>query len=756
MSDTRDIARGAAALLRQYGELAGRWSPLPHQVPPPPGFYGWMLMAGRGSGKTDTCANYMVRHVKGPPCLKGPHPHWMGIIAPTLGDAATSCFSGPSGISAHDPSAEMVTTKGGTIIRWPDGSEAKLFGAHTEEDVNRLRSGGNRCAAEGTLIRTECGQVPIEQVRVGDRVWTRNGLRRVLAVWDNGIKEVHRYDHAAGSTWLTPDHKVWTDRGWQPVSLVSTSDTVFTWQTSSNTTVFAGIPTTMIPTTATADGDSCTGGCGSLRSGRSLPACRCITRITTSGTIGSPTSFFSLPESTGRSTVKSAVPTGTVSEVMRPGSARNTGRSSVSVAGSPSNHGRRPGPDIALLGAGRPVHRHAHSNSGCAVCAADPSSARPVMRRAPVRGGVLRSSRISRVARVYDLTVEHDHEFFADDLVSANCLQWLEEMAAWRWLDQCWHHMRFGLRSGPNPHWVASTTPRPRPLIKDIDRGKFDRVVVRHASMYDNPHLPGDIRRALEEAYAGTTLGAQELEGRIVDQDENALWQREHIERNRVIFDVIRPTLIRRTVGVDPSGGAGEQGIVVTAKTKKLRLPGFEQEVSAGYVLADATVHLAAAKWGKRVIETAVEWDADDVCVEKNFGGDMAIETVRAAAEKMGIAIPIRFVNASRGKLVRAAPVGALTEQGRFRFAGTFEALEDQLCTWSPEAGYSPDRLDAMVWGPHHMKLVHMAPAGTGTIGMEAARRPIAGPGGGRPMPEEAAREMRRSHPAGAPGRRIG
>lgn len=479
MSDTREVARNAAALLKQFGELAGRWSPLPHQVPPPPGFYGWMLMAGRGAGKTDTCANYMVRHVQGPPCLKGPHPHWMGIIAPTLGDAATSCFSGPSGISAHDPTATMVTTKGGTIVRWPNGSEAKLFGAHTEEDVDRLRSGGNRC------------------------------------------------------------------------------------------------------------------------------------------------------------------------------------------------------------------------------------------------------------------------------------LQWLEEMAAWRWLDDAWHHMRFGLRSGPNPHWVASTTPRPRPLIKKIDKGDFDRVVVTHASMYDNPHLPEDIRNALEEAYAGTSLGAQELLGRIVEQDENALWRREHIERNRVRVDDIERIIVRRTVGVDPSGGAGEQGIVVTAKTEKVEMTGFQEPVAKGFVLADASCHLPAAAWGLRVVDTAIEWDADDICVEKNFGGDMAIEVVSSAIEKRGVSIPVRFTIASRGKQVRAAPVGALTEQDRFGFAGTFEALEDQLCTWTPEIGYSPDRLDAMVWGPHHFKLVHLAVRGKGTIGTQAARQPIGGASGGRPVPPQAAAEQRRTLRAMAPGSRV-
>src|SRR6516162_601711 len=60
-------------------------------------------------------------------------------------------------------------------------------------------------------------------------------------------------------------------------------------------------------------------------------------------------------------------------------------------------------------------------------------------------------------------------------------------------------------------------------------------------------------------------------------------------------------------------------------------------------------------------------------------------------------------VHASRGKVVRAEPVAALYQQGRAHHIGTFPQLEDQMTNFTSDidraaAGYSPDRVDALVW----------------------------------------------------------
>jgi phage terminase large subunit-like protein len=206
------------------------------------------------------------------------------------------------------------------------------------------------------------------------------------------------------------------------------------------------------------------------------------------------------------------------------------------------------------------------------------------------------------------------------------------------------------------------------------------------------------------EAYDGTTLGAQELLGRLIEEDENALWTRSNIEAYRLASeDDIDAKLQRITVGVDPSGGAGEQGIVVLSKG--ILVPGG---LPHGYVLADQSCRKSPDGWGRQAVQTAIDWEADDIAVEVNFGGDMAMSTIRNAADYMGVNIPIKKLTASRGKRPRAEPVSVVAAQGRMHHVGVFEKLEDQLCTWTPESDYSPDRMDGMVWAAWQAKLVSL------------------------------------------------
>jgi phage terminase large subunit-like protein len=115
-------------------------------------------------------------------------------------------------------------------------------------------------------------------------------------------------------------------------------------------------------------------------------------------------------------------------------------------------------------------------------------------------------------------------------------------------------------------------------------------------------------------------------------------------------------------------------------------------------VLADLSVPNASpAAWGNAVVRAFRKYQADRVVAEVNQGGDMVSAILRSVDETL----PVTTVHARRGKYLRAEPVAALYEQGRVAHAGTFLALEDQMCDFGPDGlsgGASPDRLDALVW----------------------------------------------------------
>jgi phage terminase large subunit-like protein len=140
-SDVRAAVSLAAATVKaRHREPGDRWQPLPHQVAPSGAWKTWALIAGRGSGKTDAGAHYVDAHARGPACIPGPVPHRMAIIAPTLPDAQQTCVLGDSGLLRAD---EAIRYRPGSMkeadLVWPNGAQARLFGAHGPDDPNRLR-----------------------------------------------------------------------------------------------------------------------------------------------------------------------------------------------------------------------------------------------------------------------------------------------------------------------------------------------------------------------------------------------------------------------------------------------------------------------------------------------------------------------------------------------------------------------------------------------------------------------------------------
>ena len=127
-------------------------------------------------------------------------------------------------------------------------------------------------------------------------------------------------------------------------------------------------------------------------------------------------------------------------------------------------------------------------------------------------------------------------------------------------------------------------------------------------------------------------------------------------------------------------------------------------------MLADRTTSGSPAVWGEAVVRCHDDFDADDVVVEVNFGGDMATEVVKQAAERVHQRgdretnlIRIKEVSASRGKAMRAEPISLLYEKQRVLHRRGLDQLEGEMMAFSREwdraVDGSPNRLDAMIWG---------------------------------------------------------
>jgi len=280
---------------------------------------------------------------------------------------------------------------------------------------------------------------------------------------------------------------------------------------------------------------------------------------------------------------------------------------------------------------------------------------------------------------------------------------WGDELTSWADADQCWSNLQFALRiSGPkgdSPAGVVSTTPKRHALLKAI-MSDPSTVTTRSRTFDNAAHLDPHTLDYLRAKYGGTTLGRQELDAELLEDAEGALWTRAMLDECRVPADPARP-FKRVVVAVDPAGGSNrgnaETGIVVA---------GLGHD-GHGYVIRDASGRFTPERWAYTACAAFQDHAADRIVAERNFGGEMVEATIRGVSPN----VPVRMVQASRGKAVRAEPVVALFEQCKVHLAGLFPELEDQLCGWDPMAsGASPDRLDAMVWALTDLMLGEAAP----------------------------------------------
>lgn len=277
---------------------------------------------------------------------------------------------------------------------------------------------------------------------------------------------------------------------------------------------------------------------------------------------------------------------------------------------------------------------------------------------------------------------------------------WADETAAWKMKPDnsglnSWDNLQIATRLGANPQIFMTTTPKRVPAIRkilDMVKSDPDRVKLIRGSTLDNAaNLASAYIETITGMYAGTSIERQELFGEFLDQVEGALWSEDIIRHEYDLAVAEIPNRIT-VVGVDPSVAENpndECGVVVVTGTTDRLI-----HERRAWVLDDRSLKGSPDEWAKMVAQTARDWGAI-VVVEKNQGHHL----VKMALQSVDPTIPIVMVNAGSSKQGRAEPVMMAYEQGRVAHIGSFIELEDQMTSWVPgESGYSPDRIDALVW----------------------------------------------------------
>lgn len=650
------------ALLFDWREFLAR----PEQITPEGDWDIWLIMSGRGWGKTRTGAEWVKEAVR-----KGYKR--IALIGETAADARDVMVEGVSGILSVYPEAERpLYEPSKRRLTWPNGAVATTFNA-TEPDQLRgpqfdLCWADELCLISGTQIKCEFGQKPIESVRAGDRVWTRKGLRRVAKAWKTtDSAEVWKLTSVSGKSITgTANHPVWTEEsGFVPLRSMRSGVTLCAWKSNelsgaANAGIYTGI------TSAIERVSYCIEKSISMLTGQSRKAMTFITSMATRPTTTFPTWLPSLALNTCENMGQRVFSFGTQSNeaTTRPntyGVSANP-RQSHAIAAAVSSNRLVCGQSTA----GRTAEQRGSGNQT------------PVT----MRDAVESVERLPDRAAVYNIEVEGEPEYFANGILTHNC--------KWRYARETWDQLQFGLRLGEHPRVLVTTTPRPIELAKSIVAGSEGKVHITRGTTMDNrSNLAGKFLEKIQLRYEGTRLGRQELRGEILGDIPNALWTYGQIEASRVRQC---DPLDRVVVSVDPAisnnEDSDEHGIIVA---------GVHHKSQEAYVLEDGSMQGSPMEWARRAINLYDTHKADAIVIEVNQGGDMVAQTLRSVRNT----VKIKEVRATRGKHVRAEPIASMYEQGRVHHVGSFPQLETQMTqmtTFGYEGAGSPDRVDALVW----------------------------------------------------------
>lgn len=298
---------------------------------------------------------------------------------------------------------------------------------------------------------------------------------------------------------------------------------------------------------------------------------------------------------------------------------------------------------------------------------------------------------------------------------------WADEVGKWKRTvrDEAWSNLRFSTRLKPDPRIIATTTPLPIPLIKElVEDAKI--VKTKRATAANEDNLSQQFIEDIYAKYQGTRLGRQELLGELLGDVPGALWTTQILDNCKT--DQLPREFSRIVVAIDPNN---EDDIEETAEHNEVgiivagEIAGGRKNAERFMILADYSLDAGPTISAQRALRAYDDFQADLIVVEGNQGG----AAYKALLKTLAPAIKVKILHARRGKHVRAEPISSLYEQGRVDHyvpandPDRYNLLEDQLklfTTVEYQGDRSPDRGDALVWALTELALGEKQSASAG------------------------------------------
>ena len=655
-------------------------------------FFIWCILAGRGFGKTRTGAETVREWIK--------TNAYVNLIGATADDARDIMIEGESGILSVCPKIERpdyLASK--RQLKWPNGAISLIF---TADEPERLRGKQHykiwadevACVIGNTLVNTKYGKKRIDQIKTGEYVYTRKGLRKVINSWQSSpLEEVYKLTSSNGYEIIgTSNHPVFVEnKGFIPLSLLHYGDIINTWEqnkasfgTKKDTGLMAG-------TIWTGEEEAYTEPFIGFILEKFQSVLLFITKMVSKLIMTQKILRHCLIQIIEKNTNK-VLGYGKkeieLNNQERIGKKENLillfvnfVKKNIRLLEQEQN--------FVLVNAllrleeksfqkkqrnGNQNQKEKQNNKNI-VHIAELKSTQKTQEPYAVQYNaeisiVLKVEKLPNKQAVYNLSVDECQEYYANGILVHN---------SWRY-PESWDQAMMGLRLGTKPQGIVTTTPRPTKLILGLIEDKKN-IIVSGTTYENKANLAAGFFDYVIKKYEGTRLGLQELEAKILTDTPGALWERAKIDDSRLHQ---HPDLTRVVVGVDPTASStgDEAGIITAGKTGEHY-----------YTIADDSRQGSPQEWATAAVTAYYRHMADCIVAEKNNGGEM----VEAVIKQVDPKVNVKLVWASRGKETRAEPIAAIAAQGRDHHIGFYPKLEDELCMWLP-GEKSPNRLDAKVW----------------------------------------------------------